>query len=1419
MKEIEFFKLEDRVLFEAAAAAEIVAAADAAAQDQDFGDGDSQETLSDNAAILNNSPLTNGGAVPAVDPAQLADVDAELSALIDGVAAGNMPNETADVEVTAFTLQTADGTISTDRELVIIDSALKDIDSIVASLRPEQEVLLLQDDNGMAEVNEYLSGKEGSYSAIHFVTHGDDGNIIINEQLINIQNFDAGEWVEIREHLTSDGDIFFYGCNIAGSAEGQSLIGEIASACDAEVAASTDTTGFSGDWDLEYKTGMLETLSVKVNDYRYDLVEPVVNTYAELLDALEKAAQNGGDNTIIINSDITVSEDNIIFIEKDLNLTIQGANDDIDLLGVGNVTFFNFYDDNINDINITIDNVNFNGQNKAFSAVYADGIETLTITNSKFENFTDSAVIQSGGGTESLEITQTDFLNNKTTSFSGGAIYATGVSVSISNSYFCGNTSEYSGGALDIFEAPEISISDTTFEQNSAVNDGGAVNIVIGANGNVKIDNCTFYQNSTAANGTGGTGGALAVSSESSSTVTVSNSTFAKNTAEAEGSAVYFSGEGSASISNTLLIGEGGSVVANEGTGTITLLYSLATSEYGSGIVKGTGASVDANYTHASVFGSNTYSTTTHTIAPDAYHKAAWSGTKIGSGLDQLGVSREAINTLTGLTGKYSIGAVTATAGLIVTQGDYETDYTGSTITPEARLTLTYADGSVINKDVSATLTSSPSPVLAAGDYTITPSAAVVDGIAANANAVYKYVAGTLTVNTWADVTVQDVVINSTYGSVHDLTSSYSFTTLNKNTGNNMDVYVSVEWQIDNTVITAGNYSATGHINASDYADSLTVKSFTVTDANGNDIKSYFSWDLSARSDLNIDRKTVTVTLNALADKVYNGKTDDAVFNGGTVSGAISGEVLSVITAPGSDKGIYNSKNVADAAYATFTVALAAGANTDLANYDLSVNTLRADAVIRRASLTVTIDGSKFVKVYDSTTATEASDNNHSVSGIFAGDDVSVTGSFAYSDKNAGNNKTVTMSGLVLSGADSDNYYLTSDSASDDGAVISKRVLDLNVVVATDKVYDGTVAVDSSVTAGNIVAGDDLHIHSSWVYNSANVAEADVVINTAWQISGADSGNYALPSVEPYNNLAAVITAKEVDTVFQTSEPYFYNCTDQSDTVSAYYVDINGNNVQLEINWNGKTFQNIGNYTVTAVNSDPNYALSGDVVELTMNAPSADPCVVYCEGLYPGNFSVMQGMQANLQIISAGKMLNDNIYTMSYAELVSKTILSYSNMDESTLLSGAGNNVSGYTVSVDTLKNHPFTIDGIVQEISESLIRNSDLTETSALYSGNELFAENSGGELVQMFSPRREALSGNHNPIFVENGFFESDDSVSDYILLPETVYMSSSTLPVDNSAEKGFMNISEVDLRHIRKSGNMKSDLEKLLDELCLA
>jgi hypothetical protein len=119
----------------------------------------------------------------------------------------------------------------------------------------------------------------------------------------------------------------------------------------------------------------------------------------------------------------------------------------------------------------------------------------------------------------------------------------------------------------------------------------------------------------------------------------------------------------------------------------------------------------------------------------------------------------------------------------------------------------------------------------------------------------------------------------------------------------------------------------------------------------------------------------------------------------------------------------------------------------DAGNYVLASGTIAAnigtiDAATVTASLTGTVQ-----KTFDGTTAATLTPANYQLSGALNGDNVGLNNpaSGSYDTSSAGTNKTVTVSGVALTGADSVNYALATDTISAAIGVITNPVA--NVVI------------------------------------------------------------------------------------------------------------------------------------------------------------------------------------------------------------------------------------------------------------------------------------------------------------------------------------------------------------------------------------
>ena len=190
-------------------------------------------------------------------------------------------------------------------EVAFINSSVMNVDEILNDLGDNVEVVYLEDNSGINYVTDYLNEhSDVKYDAIHIITHGNEGYFVLNGRNITgdyVQE-NAAEFVQWRNALSNDADIMIYGCNLAGSLDGESLVANIASLTGADVAASTDTVGGS-DWSLEYNVGDINYGELDITGYDYHLTNRMVNTL------VDEPVISLGDGVMSLRKAITESVD------------------------------------------------------------------------------------------------------------------------------------------------------------------------------------------------------------------------------------------------------------------------------------------------------------------------------------------------------------------------------------------------------------------------------------------------------------------------------------------------------------------------------------------------------------------------------------------------------------------------------------------------------------------------------------------------------------------------------------------------------------------------------------------------------------------------------------------------------------------------------------------------------------------------------------------------------------------------------------------------------------------------------------------------------------------------------------------------------------------------------------------------------
>jgi hypothetical protein len=246
----------------------------------------------------------------------------------------------------------------------------------------------------------------------------------------------------------------------------------------------------------------------------------------------------------------------------------------------------------------------------------------------------------------------------------------------------------------------------------------------------------------------------------------------------------------------------------------------------------------------------------------------------------------------------------------------------------------------------------------------------------------------------------------------------------------------------------------------------------------------------------------LTVTGITAANKVYDGTTT-ATLNvaSAVLVGVASGDTVTLNT--GSTAAAFANANVGTAKSVTVSGLTISGA--DAANYALTQPSTTADITAVTLTGSITADN----KTYDGTTA--ATIATRTLSGVLGSEDVSMIGGTAtFADKNIGTGKSVTATGLSLSGADAGNYQLTSTSTATT-ADITARTLTVSAT-GVNKIYDGATAVTVTLS-DNRVSGDDLSASSTTAsFADKNIGSGKTVSVSGISVTGTDAGNYQLAS-------------------------------------------------------------------------------------------------------------------------------------------------------------------------------------------------------------------------------------------------------------------------------------------------------------------
>ncbi len=166
--------------------------------------------------------------------------------------------------------------------ILFIDSGVDDLQTLVSGAIAGTEVHVLRSgEDAIGQITNTLLGRSG-IASLQIVSHSRSGGLQLGARWLDVQNLPSyvGQLKSWGAALTESADLLLYGCNVGADASGQAFVSLLAQATGADVAASDDLTGnaaLGGDWDLEVKTGAIETpLAFKSDTFAsYNHILPV----------------------------------------------------------------------------------------------------------------------------------------------------------------------------------------------------------------------------------------------------------------------------------------------------------------------------------------------------------------------------------------------------------------------------------------------------------------------------------------------------------------------------------------------------------------------------------------------------------------------------------------------------------------------------------------------------------------------------------------------------------------------------------------------------------------------------------------------------------------------------------------------------------------------------------------------------------------------------------------------------------------------------------------------------------------------------------------------------------------------------------------------------------------------------------------
>ncbi|MEJ7592856.1 MAG: DUF4347 domain-containing protein [Planctomycetaceae bacterium] len=442
-------------------------------------------------------------------------------------------------------------------ELIVIDSRVQDADTLLASLlNTDRDFRLLRldaNEDGLTQITEKLE-QLGNVSAIHLLAHGREGEILLGSTVLNAGTLaqHTPELLAWQHSLTANADLLLYGCDIAGSMEGQNFVESLSRLTGADVAGSTNATGsslFGGDWDLEYDIGAIETHVFGSSS--------IIGNWDDLLGVITVSTTNDvldGDTTSVASLLGNKGLDGLISLREAIIAANNSTGADTIFLTAGTFTI----------------SIGGQGENAAFSGDL-DITDSLTITGAGSglsiidANALDRVFEVSVGVTATLEDLTIRGGAMASNDFGGGVLVNNAANLNLTRVVITGNST---GSGAGIYNYGTLVATDTSINNNTANDSGGGL---YNDRGSVTLNRVTISGN------TAGKDGGGIENAGSGAAMTLTNVTVSGNLATGGGGGLWTS-ENVTATNVTIAFNDsaaGAGIFQQEGGATVSLRNSV----------------------------------------------------------------------------------------------------------------------------------------------------------------------------------------------------------------------------------------------------------------------------------------------------------------------------------------------------------------------------------------------------------------------------------------------------------------------------------------------------------------------------------------------------------------------------------------------------------------------------------------------------------------------------------------------------------------------------------------------------------------------------------------------------------------------------------------------------------------------------